>query len=279
MTASSTPTPTVPTVPTVPATPTTLREHWNSGALTLGVWLTIPSTISAEAAARTDYDYVCLDTQHGAIDYQTSVAMAQAILLGGGHPIARVPWNEPGIIGKTLDAGIEGVIVPMVNTVAQAEAVVQASRYPPLGSRSYGPVMAGMRRADHHGWSTDGIAVIPMIETVEAMRNLDAILAVPGIDAIYVGPADLSASLGLKPQNNDGETLFDDALVMIASACKRAGIVAGIHTTAPLVARRVEQGYQMITVTSDVLAMRSQLAADLAVARGSAPKKSSSSMY
>jgi 4-hydroxy-2-oxoheptanedioate aldolase len=269
------------TATSTPATPTTLRERWNAGSLTLGVWLTIPSTVSAEAAARSDYDYVCLDTQHGAIDYQTSVAMTQAILVGGGHPIARVPWNEPGVIGKTLDAGIEGVIVPMVNTVSQAEAVVQASRYPPLGSRSYGPVMAGMRRADHHGWSTDGIAVIPMIETVEAMKNLDEILAVPGIDAIYVGPADLSASLGLKPQNNDGENLFDDALEMIAAACKRAGIIAGIHTTAPLVARRVEQGYRMITVTSDVLAMRSQLAADLALARGATGARdgASGSMY
>jgi 4-hydroxy-2-oxoheptanedioate aldolase len=257
----------------------TLREQWNSGATTFGVWLTIPSTVSAEVAARCNYDYVCLDTQHGAIDYQSSVAMTQAIVLGGGHPIARVPWNEPGIIGKTLDAGIEGVIVPMVNTVAQAEAVVHSSRYPPLGSRSYGPVMAGFRRPDHHGWAPEGIAVIPMIETVEAMTNLDAILAVPGIDAIYVGPADLSSSLGLKPQNNDGEKLFDDALVTISAACKRAGVIPGIHTTAPLVARRVEQGYRMITVTSDMLAMRAQLNADLAVARGAAPTSASSSMY
>jgi 4-hydroxy-2-oxoheptanedioate aldolase len=260
----------------------TLREQWQAGATTFGVWLTIPSTVSAEVAARSKYDYVCIDTQHGAIDYQTSVAMTQAIVLGGGHPIARVPWNEPGIIGKTLDAGIEGVIVPMVNTVSQAEAVVHASRYPPLGSRSYGPVMAGLRRSDHHAWAPDGIAVIPMIETVEAMNNLDSILAVPGIDAIYVGPADLSSSLGLKPQNNDGEKLFDDALVMIANACKRAGVIPGIHTTAPLVARRVEQGYRMITVTSDMLAMRAQLNADLAVARGatsSAPAGASGSMY
>ncbi len=255
----------------------TLREQWNAGSLTLGVWLTIPSTVSAESAARAGYDYVCLDTQHGAIDYQTSISMAQAILTGGGHPIARVPWNEPGIIGKTLDAGIGGVIVPMVNTVEQAQAVVSSSRYPPHGSRSYGPVMAGMRERDYHARSFTDVAVIPMIETVEAISNIDAILAVPGIDAIYVGPADLSASLGLKPQNNDGEKLFDDALVTIAAACKRAGVVAGIHTTAPLVARRVEQGYRMITVTSDLLAMRGQLNDDLALARGATPAKGSGS--
>jgi 4-hydroxy-2-oxoheptanedioate aldolase len=261
----------------------TLREQWQNDQwktnTSLGVWLTIPSVVSAEAAARSGYDYVCIDTQHGAIDYQVSISMTQAILLGGGHPIARVPWNEPGIIGKTLDAGIEGVIVPMVNTVDQCEAVVQAARYPPLGARSYGPALAGMRRPDHHGWSTDGIAVIPMIETVEAMRNLDDILSVPGIDAIYVGPADLSSSLGLKPQNNDGDKLFDDAVAMIAATCHRKGVVPGIHTTAPLVAKRIEQGYRMITVTSDALAMRASLVADLATARGAAPTGESKSMY
>jgi 4-hydroxy-2-oxoheptanedioate aldolase len=254
-------------------TPTTLRENWSAGNPTLGAWLAIPSTVSAEAVARIGYDYVCVDTQHGANDAQTAVAMFQAISLGGGHPICRVPWNEPGVIGKMLDAGAEGVIVPMVNTVAETEAVVRAARYPPLGARSFGPVMAGMRRANHHTWAPEGIAVIPMIETVEALRNLDGILAVPGIDAIYVGPADLSSSLGLVPRNNDGEKLFDDALATIAAACKRAGVVAGIHATAPLIARRLEQGYRMITVTSDMLAMKASFEADLAVARGSATAK------
>ena len=189
----------------------TLRTQWNEGRDTLGVWLALPSIISAETAARAGYDYVCIDNQHGVNDYQQTVAMAQAILLGGGTPIARVPWNEPGIIGKMLDAGLEGVIVPMVNSVAEAQAVVRAGRYAPMGARSFGPVVAGMRRTDHYEWSTDGIALIPMIETVEAMRNLDEILSTPGIDAIYVGPADLSVSLGLPPGNNDDRSEFTDA--------------------------------------------------------------------
>ena len=258
---------------------TTLRQQWASGSTTFGVWLTIPSTVSAEAAARSDYDYVCIDTQHGAIDYQQSVTMIQSILLGGGLPIARVPWNEPGIIGKMLDAGCQGVIVPMVNSPAEAQAVVSSSRYPPLGSRSYGPAMAGMRYPDYHAWSFDGVATIPMIETVQALKNIDAILAVPGIDAIYVGPADLSASLGLKPQNNDAEQSFNDALAAIVAACRKAGVVPGIHTTAPLVARRLEQGFQMITVTSDILAMRSALSNDLATARGAAKPADSGALY
>jgi len=179
-----------------------------------------------------------------------------------------VPWNEPGIIGKMLDAGIEGIIVPMVNTVAEAQAVVRAGRYAPIGARSFGPVIAGMRRSNHFDWAGDGIALIPMIETLEAISNLDDILAVPGIDAIYVGPADLSITLGLKPGNNDGEAKFDDALATIVKGCQNAGIVPGIHATAALVEKRLEQGFRMITVTSDALAMRGSLVADLETARG-----------
>ena len=258
----------------------TLRTQWNEGRDTLGVWLANPSTITAEMAARVGFDYVCIDNQHGVNDYQQTVAMAQAILLGGGTPIARVPWNEPGIIGKMLDGGIEGIIVPMVNSAAEAEAVVRAGRYVPVGARSFGPVVAGMRRADHYEWSTDGIALIPMIETVEAIANIDEILAVPGIDAIYVGPADLSITLGLPPGNNDGADKFDEALATIVAACRNAGIVPGIHGTAKLIERRLEQGFRMITVTSDMLAMRASLAADLAIARGARPAEAKSgAMY
>src|SRR5476649_2800256 len=249
----------------------TLRTQWNEGRDTLGVWLANPSPISAEMVARVGYDYVCIDNQHGINDYQQTVLIAQGILLGGGTPIARVPWNEPGIIGKMLDAGVEGIIVPMVNSAAEAAAVVRYGRYAPVGARSFGPVVAGMRRPNHFEWAADGIALIPMIETVEAIANLDEILAVPGIDAIYVGPADLSITLGLKPGNNDGEARFDDALATIVAGCRNAGIVPGIHATAALVERRLEQGFLMITVTSDMLAMRSSLVADLAIARGARP--------
>lgn len=248
-----------------------LRTQWREGRDTLGVWLAIPSTITAEAAARVGYDYVCLDNQHGVLDYQQSVTMAQAILLGGGTPIARVPWNEPGIIGKMLDAGIEGVIVPMVNTAAEAQALVRAGRYAPAGARSFGPVLSAMRQKDYYAGSADNVAIIPMIETVQAISNLDDILAVPGIDAVYVGPADLSVTLGLPPGNNDDSAEFTDALLTIVKGCQNAGVVPGIHASAALVEKRLEQGFRMITVTSDMLAMRSLLAADLATARGAKP--------
>ena len=258
---------------------TTLRTEWANGASTMGAWLSIPSTLSAEIAARAGFDYVCLDNQHGALDYHISVGMVQAVLLGGSRPIVRAPWNEPGIIAKLLDAGAEAVIVPMVNTPDEASAVVRACRYPPHGTRSYGPTIVGIRRPDYHSWSHANIAVIPMIETAEAISNVDAILAVAGIDAVYVGPADLSVSLGLPPRNNDGDAAFDDALATIVAACRKAGVVPGIHTTAALVERRLEQGFRMLTVSTDVVAMRSALTDDLAMARGAAVPKTSDAIY
>jgi 4-hydroxy-2-oxoheptanedioate aldolase len=262
----------------IPCAPT-LREHWTNGITTIGAWLTMPSTVSAEVTGGAGFHYACIDMQHGAIDYQMAVAMTQAIVLGGGHPIARVPWNEPGIIGKVLDAGIEGIIVPMVNSAAEAESVVRSARYAPLGARSYGPVLTGLRRPKYFDWAATGIAVIPMIETVEALRNLNEILQVPGIDAVYVGPADLSISLGLQPANNDGEALFDEALATIVSACTKHGIVPGIHTTPQFVAKRLEQGFRMVTVSNDMIALRTQLSAELAIAKGAIPTTSSGSMY
>jgi 4-hydroxy-2-oxoheptanedioate aldolase len=248
-----------------------LRQLWSAGHTTFGAWLTIPSSVSAELATRVGYDYVCLDNQHGALDYQTSVSMIQACELGGVRPICRVPWNEPGVIGKMLDAGAQGVIVPMVNSPEEAEAAVRACRYAPRGARSSGPMLASARVADYHDWAADHVACIVMIETADAVARVDDILAVPGIDAVYVGPADLSITLGLPPTNNDQSPAFTDALIKVVAACERAGVVPGMHTTAPLVATRVTQGFRMVTVTSDTLAMRAGLAADLATARGTTP--------
>jgi 4-hydroxy-2-oxoheptanedioate aldolase len=246
---------------------TGLREKWANGDETLGLWLSSPSMLTAEITGRQPVDYVCVDTQHGVNDYQIAAAMITAIEIGGGNPITRVPWNEPGIIGKMLDAGSHGVIVPMVNTREQAEAVVRATRYAPAGSRSWGPVIAAMRHPDNRAWADANVACIPMIETVEALANLDDILSVPGVDAIYVGPADLSISLGLPPYANDGTALFDDTLATIVAACRRHGVVAGIHATGPLTPRRREQGFRMITVTSDALAIRAGYDSELAAAR------------
>ncbi len=256
-----------------------LLEKWSAGEDTLGLWLSIPSIMTAEITARLPVDYVCIDTQHGAIDYQMSVSMLQAIELCGGTPLVRVPWNEPGIIGRTLDAGAHGVIVPMVNTREQAESSVRFARYAPAGSRSWGPVMAGMRHADNRAWADSNIAVIPMIETVEAISNLDEILSVTGVDAIYVGPADLAISLGLPPYGNDSNPIFTDALATIVAACNRHGVVPGIHATGAQVPVRRALGFRMVTATSDALAMRAGFASEMAAASGTVANSPDQKLY
>ncbi len=262
----------------MPMTVTTICEQWREGKTTLGCWLAIPSTVTAEASARCGFDYVCVDTQHGPLDFSDSVSMIQAILLGGSSPIVRVPRNEPGIIGKSFDAGAHGVIIPMVNTVAEAEQAVSASRYAPRGDRSWGPTVAGLRH-DYFNWEPGNVACIPMIETTEALSNLDEILAVPGIDAIYVGPADLSITLGLPPGNNDGSEAFDEALSFIVERCAAHDIIAGIQSTGALTPKRIAAGFRMVTVTTDLLAARMGIKAELALARGEGSKGTESSLY
>jgi len=234
--------------------------------------------MAAEALARTGVSYVCCDNQHGLIDYAASVGMIQGILVGGSNPIARAPWNEPGIIGKLLDAGSQGVIVPMVNSAEEAQAAVNACNYPPLGARSWGPAGAAPRLPDYFNASREQVATIVMVETAQALANVDAIVNTPGVDAVYVGPADLSISLGLPPGNNDDAPIFVEALETIVAACQNAGVVPGIHSSGSLTPRRLEQGFKMITVSADNVAMGVGLRVELAKARGET-SDSSNKMY
>ena len=257
-----------------------MRDRWAADEAALGGWLGIPSSFSAEIVARCDLDYVCVDTQHGLVDYSDSWKMLQAINLGSVTPVVRVPWNEPGIIGKSLDAGARGIIVPMVNSRAEAEAAVRACRYAPDGGRSYGP--ARVLRQEGPGYyahANADVAVIPMIETTEALSNLDDILSVPGVDAIYVGPSDLSVSLGLPPGNNDGKATFDEAMAAIVEGCVRHGVVARCHAVSELTQKRIQQGFRMITVTSDTVALSRALEDELRRARGQEPAVRSGSLY
>ncbi len=257
-----------------------MRQRWAAGEAALGGWLAIPSAFSAEIVARCDFDYVCVDTQHGLVDYSDSWQMLQAVNLGHATPVVRVPWNEPGVIGKSLDAGARGIIVPMVNSRPEAEAAVRACRYAPDGGRSFGPSrVVRQEGSDYFANANTDVAVIPMIETVEAINNLDDILSVPGVDAVYVGPADLSVSLGLPPGNNDGESAFDEAMAAIVAGCVRHGVIAGCHTAAELCQRRMQQGFQMITITSDTVALTRALDDELRRARVQEPVERSGSLY
>lgn len=254
------------------------KAAWKDGRVTHGAWLSNPSSVSAEAMAHQGFDWLCVDMQHGLIDYQVALTMIQAINSTPTVPFVRVPWNEFGIIGKMLDAGALGVIIPMVNTVAEAEAAVAACRYFPDGARSFGPTRLGYAYgADYYAHANEEVACIPMIETTRALDRLDDILALPGIDAVYVGPADLSITLGQQPRmDNDGA--FEQARVRIADACNARGITAGIHANAQLAEKHAAAGFRMITVSGDLGAMTQQAAADLKLARG-APTAGAQPVY
>ena len=245
----------------------TVKEQWRRGEVTYGGWLSIASTVSAEIMAHRGYDWLCIDMQHGVIDYQAAAPMLQVIGATDTVPFVRVPWNEFGIIGKMLDAGAMGVIIPMVNSPDEAQRAVSACRYFPAGARSYGPTRIGITAgADYFARANDEIACIPMIETKQAVDQLDDILAVPGIDAVYVGPSDLSITFGQQPRG-DNEGAFEQARLRIAAGCREHGVVAGIHANAGLAARHRNAGYQMITISSDVLSLGAGAHADLKVAR------------
>lgn len=243
--------------------------RWRAGDVTHGGWLSIPSSFSAEAMANLGFDWLCIDMQHGVSDYADAVTMLQAISTTNTPPIVRVPWNEFGIIGRMLDAGAMGVIIPMVNSAEEAKQAVAACRYYPEGARSFGPARAAYYAgSDYFAHANREVACIPMIETRQAVERIDEILAVPGIDAVYVGPADLSITLGLPPGMDNAAPEFNDALATIVAACKRHGVTPGIHSSAALAAKRAEQGFRMITITADLGAMAAGAAGDLRNVRG-----------
>ena len=224
-----------------------LRERWQADEPTFGAWCTIPSPWTAEIAARSGHDWICIDTQHGLIGYDVMLPMLQAVSAGGVPAFVRVPWNEPGTIMKALDAGASGVIVPMVNSVAEAKSVVGACRYPPDGYRSMGPTRA---RAVGIEWRRP-ICVV-MIETVQAVGLSDEILAVPGVDAVFVGPNDLAVSAGLDSGYDGRHPDHRRLIETVAGSARRNGVVAGIMCGSPEVALQwLKAGYLMLALESD----------------------------
>jgi 4-hydroxy-2-oxoheptanedioate aldolase len=230
-----------------------LRSLWAQGKTAVNGWLAIPNSFAAEVMAHQGWDTLTIDMQHGLIDDGALVSMLQAIQATPTMPVVRVPWLEPSAIMKVLDAGAQTIICPMVNTREDAQKLVSYVRYAPKGGRSFGPVRAGMvHGADYASAANDNILVFAMIETKQALDNLDAICAVEGIDAVYIGPSDLSLSLGCKPVFDDVDTPVAQAIDHILARAKSHGLRAGVHTGRTDVARaRLAKGFDFVTVSSD----------------------------
>jgi len=247
----------------------TVKKIWARGEAVVNGWLSIPSSFAAEVMAHQGFDSLTVDMQHGVVDYQTAVTMLQAVSTTRVIPLARVPWNDPALLMKILDAGVYGVICPMINTRAQAEALVGACKYAPRGYRSWGPVRASIYGgADYGDHANEDLIVMPMIETAEAVKNIDEILRVPGIDAVYVRPSDLSLTLGCRPRRDQTDPPVVEAQQKIVEACKRHGVAAGIHNaTAAYAQKMIAAGYQFVTLASDSRFMAAKAAEEVAVIR------------
>jgi 4-hydroxy-2-oxoheptanedioate aldolase len=234
-----------------------IRSIWKAGGAVVNGWLAIPNGFSAETMAHQGFDSLVIDMQHGVIDYQAAVNMLTAISTTNTVPVVRVPWLEPGILMKMLDAGAYALICPMVNNRSDAEKLVAYTHYAPRGTRSFGPIRALLYGGpDYFEHADDTVVRFAMIETREALDNLDDILSVKGIDAIYIGPGDLSVALGCKPTFDDVEKPVADAIDHILERAKAHGVVAGIHNGSPEYAlERIKKGFQFVTISSDARLM------------------------
>jgi 4-hydroxy-2-oxoheptanedioate aldolase len=255
-----------------------LRTLWQSDQAAVNGWLAIPSTFSAESMAHQGWDSLTVDMQHGVVDYQMAVNMLTAISTTNTVPLVRVPWLEPGIIMKSLDAGAFGVICPMINSRADAEKFVSYMRYAPQGVRSFGPIRALLYGgADYAKYANDTVVSFAMIETRQALENLDDILSVKGLDAIYVGPSDLSLTLGCNPKFDQDEKPVVEAIDHIVARAHAHGVIAGIHNGTPEYAQKmIAKGYRFVTIGSDARLMAAgaqQAVAKMRAGAGVAPAR------
>jgi 4-hydroxy-2-oxoheptanedioate aldolase len=243
-----------------------LQTAWAAGRPTYGGWISIGHSYSAQLVGRAGLAWVGIDAQHGSVAEADLPDLLQAIATTHTPAFVRVAWPAPDAIMRSLDAGANGVIVPMINSPAEAEAAVSACYYPPHGIRSWGPNRAALAVPSYGpAVGNESTLCILMIETVDACERIDEILAVPGIDAVFAGPGDLALTHGFE-QSFEDERLAAK-LLEIRDACRRAGVVAGIYAGAPAEARRwAAEGFQLIALYSDsdlVVLGAQQLVAEL----------------
>jgi len=238
------------------------RDVLHAGGSAIGLWATIPSPVTAELVARAGPDYVVVDQQHGAVGPAELAGMLQAIQGAGTPALVRVGSHDPWVIGHALDLGAEGVIVPLVDGPEEAAAIVAACRYAPDGRRSWGRI---------RGEPVTEPLVLAMIETRAGLEAVDAIAATPGLDGVYIGPSDLSLSLGAQPARRIEHPAVLQAIATVRAAADGAGVLCGLHClNADDAARFSREGLPMVTAGGDAGFLRETLASVLASARGGA---------
>lgn len=247
---------------------TDFKDRLARGDAFIGAFICLPSPESAEIFAELGYDWLIIDTEHGPYDVLTAQRMLQAV--GRRCPcVVRVPSNEEAWIKKALDIGSAGVLVPLVNTAETAARVVRACRYAPEGVRGMGGARAhryGVGFQDYVAQANRKIAAIIQAEHIEAVNNIEAIVKVPGIDAVFVGPYDLSASMGKPGRISDPEV--QAAMGKIRQATLNAGVKLGIYCSDPASARSfLQQGYTLIGLSTDLNYLVESAAAALAAAK------------
>lgn len=233
-----------------------VRHKLKRGEPSIGTWLTLPDFFSARLMARMGFDWLTVELEHTPTSLESAAASIAMISDTGTAPLVRIPWNTGENIKRVLDVGAWGIVVPMVNTRAEAEAVVRAARYFPIGERSIGGQLHAANfetdAASYYARANEEILVVIMAEHVKAIENADAILSVPGIDAVFIGPNDLHASMGQPPTFDSGNKQYTDAVEHVLKTAKKHGVAAGLHVVdAAQAQRRIGEGFQFVAVGSE----------------------------
>jgi 4-hydroxy-2-oxoheptanedioate aldolase len=236
-----------------------VKRRLAAGEPSVGTWLALPSPESAEYVATLGFDWLVADTEHNAIDIRTLSQMFGAIAPAGVAPMVRIPWNTPENIKRVLDAGAWGIVVPMVNSKEEAERAVEATRFPPRGARSVGGGMTALRFGTTGGeylrHADDEILLVLQIEHVQAVERCDEILGVPGVDACFIGPNDMAASMGIGlgvPLESDHPRMIE-AVAHVQKTAKACGVAPGVHCSdSNGVNQRIAEGFQFLALASEL---------------------------
>src|SRR5262245_33015517 len=248
--------------------PNLVKRALREGKPSVGTWLSLGSIVAARFMAHTGFDWLNVDIEHSLVDWETATHMFAAIADAGCTALARVPGNRHDHIKRVLDNGAMGVVVPMVNSRKEAEDAVAAMHYPPLGNRSVGgsvhALNFGTNANDYYEHANEELLVVLQCEHIQAVENADAIFSVPGIDAIFVGPNDLAASMRSKDNKPPSAQATKEAMDHILKTCKKYGVAPGLHTSSADEANmRIAEGWQFIAIASELKMMLNGAAAEV----------------